>query len=102
MLVDGQPATSWTDTVTTAPCLGHYDTADGRVVYMANLVPKLRNGTLRLLGLDLNADREAVAAAIRRWKGQELEDAMTAEGVPVALVRKAEVWEGRAVEHTSE
>src|SRR3546814_4477566 len=59
---------------------------------MANLVPKLRNGSLRLLCLDLNADREAVAAAIRRWKGQELEDAMAAEGVPVALVRTAEEW----------
>ncbi len=91
-LVDGQPATSWTDTMTTAPCRGHYDTADGRVVYMANLVPRLRKSTLRFLGLDLDADREAVAAAIRRWKGQELEDAMTAEGVPVALVRTVEEW----------
>src|SRR3546814_5663682 len=40
MLVAGQPATSWTDTVTTAPWLGQHDTADGRVVYLANLVPK--------------------------------------------------------------
>ena len=57
---------------------------------MCNLVPKLRNATLRFLKCE--PSRAAVAAAIRKWNGDELETAMTAQGIPLAVMREPEEW----------
>ena len=89
-LLDGSPTGDWTGLAAVAPCMGHYECADGRTVYMCNLVPKLRNDALRFLGCDAN--REAVAAVIAKWNADELETAMTAQGIPVAVVRDSEEW----------
>jgi crotonobetainyl-CoA:carnitine CoA-transferase CaiB-like acyl-CoA transferase len=72
--------------------MGHFACADGRFVYMCNLVPKLREGALRIL--DCEANREAVAAAIAKWNADDLETAMTGQGIPVAVVRESAEWLG--------
>jgi crotonobetainyl-CoA:carnitine CoA-transferase CaiB-like acyl-CoA transferase len=89
-LLDGRPTGDWTGLADAAPCMGHFECADGRVVYMCNLVPKLRDDTLRFLNCAGN--REAVAAEIAKWNADELETAMTAQGIPVAVVRENEEW----------
>jgi crotonobetainyl-CoA:carnitine CoA-transferase CaiB-like acyl-CoA transferase len=89
-LLDGHPTGDWTGLAAAAPCMGHFECADARVVYMCNLAPKLRNATLRFLNCDGN--REAVAAAISSWNAAELEDAMAAQGIPIAVVRERNEW----------
>jgi crotonobetainyl-CoA:carnitine CoA-transferase CaiB-like acyl-CoA transferase len=89
-LLDGRPTGDWTGLAAAAPCMGHFACADGRVVYICNLVPKLRNATLRFLNCE--ADREKVAAAIAKWRADELETAMTAQGIPVAVMREPDDW----------
>jgi crotonobetainyl-CoA:carnitine CoA-transferase CaiB-like acyl-CoA transferase len=91
-LLDGRPTGDWTGLAAAAPCMGHFACADGRFVYMCNLVPKLREGALRIL--DCAANREAVAAAIGKWNADDLETAMTAQGIPVAVVRESAEWLG--------
>jgi crotonobetainyl-CoA:carnitine CoA-transferase CaiB-like acyl-CoA transferase len=89
-LLNGAPTGDWTGLAAAAPCMGHFECADGRTVYMCNLVPKLREGALRFL--DCDANREAVAAAIAKWNANELETAMTSRGIPIAVVREREEW----------
>jgi crotonobetainyl-CoA:carnitine CoA-transferase CaiB-like acyl-CoA transferase len=89
-LLDGRPTGNWTGLAAAAPCMGHFECADGRIVYMCNLVPKLRKDTLRFL--DCDANREAVAAAIAKWNANELEAAMTAQGIPIAVMRERDEW----------
>jgi len=89
-LLDGAPTGSWTGLAAAAPCMGHFKCADGRFVYMCSLVPKLRNATLRFL--DCEATREAVAKAVANWNSEALEAAMTAQGIPVAVVRDGDEW----------
>jgi crotonobetainyl-CoA:carnitine CoA-transferase CaiB-like acyl-CoA transferase len=91
-LIEGSPTGNWTSLAAAAPCMGHFGCADGRTVYMCNLVPKLREATLRFL--DCDANREAVATAIAEWDANDLEAAMTAQGIPVAVVREREEWLG--------
>src|SRR4051812_41147103 len=89
-LLNGDPTGDWTGLAAAAPCMGHFECADGRTVYMCNLVPKLREGALRFLGCDAN--REAVATVIAKWNANELETAMTSQGIPIAVVRESEEW----------
>lgn len=88
--LDGRSTGDWTGLAAVAPCMGHFTCADGRTVYMCNLAPKLRDNTLRFL--NCYATREAVAAAIASWNAEELEAAMAAQGIPVAVVRESEEW----------
>lgn len=89
-LLEGRSTGSWANLAGAAPCMGHFKCADGRFVYMCSLVPKLRNATLRFLGCE--PERDAVAKAIANWKSEELEAAMTAQGIPVAVVRDGDEW----------
>lgn len=84
------PPASFANLVAVSPCNGYYATADGRTVYMANLVAKLRNQTLGFLGA--SPERSAVAAKIAEWQADDLEQAMTAQGIPIAVVRDADEW----------
>jgi hypothetical protein len=87
---DGQVSDAWARQITAAPCSGHMSTADGRFVYMANVVPRLREGTLELLGCA--PTREAVQAAVARWNANELEQTMADAGLPLTVVRSREEW----------
>lgn len=88
--LNGESSGSWTEHTTTAPCNGYFETADGRIVYMVNLIPKLRNDTLAFL--KCAPDRSAVQAEISRWDAEELEAAAAAGGVPLAVMRSPDEW----------
>jgi len=81
------------------PLFGFYRTADARWVQLHSNFPHHRERLLALLGCD--GTREAVAAAVARWKGEDLEDAVAAANAVSAMVRSREEWrehpQGRAV-----
>jgi crotonobetainyl-CoA:carnitine CoA-transferase CaiB-like acyl-CoA transferase len=65
--------------------LTFHRTADDRWMMPVNLYPKLNVAAQRLLGTP--DDRAAVAAAVARWKGNELEQAAEEAGVVIPMVR---------------
>ncbi|WP_308114746.1 CoA transferase [Rhodococcus opacus] len=67
--------------------LTFHRTADDRWIMPVNLYPKLNVAAQRLLGTP--DDRIAVAAAVARWKGSDLEEAAEAAGVVLPMVRSA-------------
>lgn len=83
----------------TDPLTGCFQTGDGRWVRTLGSRPRLRDRMLDLLGCPNSV--EAITQAIRQWKGQELEDASVAQGLPCTLVRSEEEWrahpQGRAL-----
>ncbi|RJQ66957.1 carnitine dehydratase [Pseudonocardiaceae bacterium YIM PH 21723] len=68
--------------------LQFYRTADNRWVLPLNLYPKIKIGAQVLLGTP--DDTDAVAAAIARWTGKDLEDAGAAAGVVMPMLRSTE------------
>jgi crotonobetainyl-CoA:carnitine CoA-transferase CaiB-like acyl-CoA transferase len=73
------------------PVSGYYRTRDDRWLQLHCNFPHHREGALRVLGCD--GDRAAVAAAVARRDGQELEDAIVAAGMCGALLRTRAEWE---------
>ncbi len=67
-----------------------YETADGRWFFPIGSYPHLRDGVLALLGCP-NTE-EALAAAIVRWRSDELEEAFHAHGLPGIYARSAAEW----------
>jgi crotonobetainyl-CoA:carnitine CoA-transferase CaiB-like acyl-CoA transferase len=82
------------------PTVALYQCRDGRWVHLHGGFPGLKAGTLRLLQCD--DDAEQIAAAVRRWDAQELEDALAEQGLCGAMARTSEEWhahpQGRALE----
>ena len=72
------------------PVSGFYETADHRWVQLHCNFPHHRDGVLRVLQCE-NA-RDAVAAAVNRWPGHDLEQILAEEGLCAALVRNAQEW----------
>ena len=81
------------------PLFGFYPTVDGRWVQIHSNFPHHRAGILALLGCE--GTRDAVAAAVAKWKAGDLEDAVAAAGLVAGMVRSREEWrehpQGRAV-----
>ena len=81
------------------PLVALYPCRDGRWVHVHGGLPNLAYGTMRVLGCP--RDRDSVAAAVARWDGQALEDALAEAGMCGAMVRTAAEWaahpQGRAV-----
>ncbi|TFW18016.1 CoA transferase [Duganella callida] len=77
---------------------GDYPAADGWIRLHTN-APHHRAAALAVLGCD--ADRDAVARAVRQWRGGELEAALVARGGCAAAMRSMAEWaahpQGRAV-----
>ncbi|MEO8261410.1 MAG: CoA transferase [Pseudolysinimonas sp.] len=71
------------------PIAGDYPSADGWIRLHTN-APHHRAAALRVLGVD--GDRERVAAATARWTGEELEQAVVAEGGCAAMLRTPADW----------
>ena len=71
------------------PIAGDYRTADGWIRLHTNASAH-RAAALRVLGVP--ADRDEVAAAVARLRGDELEDAVAAAGGCAAVMRTADVW----------
>jgi crotonobetainyl-CoA:carnitine CoA-transferase CaiB-like acyl-CoA transferase len=70
---------------------GFYPARDGRIVYLHAGFPHNTRGLLALL--DVADDRDAVAAAVARRTGIELEDAIADAGLCGAMVREASEWD---------
>jgi crotonobetainyl-CoA:carnitine CoA-transferase CaiB-like acyl-CoA transferase len=67
-----------------------YECGDGRWIHLHGAFPWHRAGTLDVLGcVD---DAMEIAAAVRRWDGQSLEDALAARGLCGAMVRTVDEW----------
>ena len=72
------------------PTMAIYRCADGRWIHLHGALPRLRDGTLALLGCE---DRAAsIAAAVARWPSFALEDALAAAGQCGAVLRSAAEW----------
>jgi crotonobetainyl-CoA:carnitine CoA-transferase CaiB-like acyl-CoA transferase len=80
------------------PVAGDYETNDGWIRLHTN-APHHREAALTVLGAA--AEREAVAAAVRRWQADELEAAVVSHGGCAAVMRSLAAWrahpQGRAV-----
>jgi crotonobetainyl-CoA:carnitine CoA-transferase CaiB-like acyl-CoA transferase len=67
-----------------------YRTGDGRWIMASGVLPHLAAKWCRFLGVPPDGAR--VAAAVSTWRAAELEDAASALGLPVAVVRSPEEW----------
>lgn len=85
VLKDGKKPVSWD------PLAGHYPTRDGRTMFLHTNHPHHREGALRIAGAK-EATREALAEAVAKWKGQEIEDAIAAGGCVGGLSRSRDEW----------
>lgn len=85
VLRDGQKPVSWD------PLAGHYATSDGRHMFLHTNHPHHRAGALRVTGAQTE-DRAGLAAAVARWKGQDIEDAIAAAGMVGGLTRTQSEW----------
>src|SRR5262245_44347812 len=72
------------------PLVDLYRCRDGRWAHVHGALPNLAYGTMKLLGC--SRERESVAAAVARWDGQALEDALAEAGQCGAMVRTADEW----------
>ncbi|KAJ9603283.1 hypothetical protein H2200_012061 [Cladophialophora chaetospira] len=93
--IDGKPMPSaW------GPIGGLHKTADG-YIRVHDSFPNHRAAAKRLLGLPDDAGRDAVGAAISKWKAVELETAAVEAGAVMAALRSFEQWDespqGKAV-----
>ena len=82
-----------------SPLFGFYPTGDGRWVQIHSNLPHHHAGHVKFLGCEETP--ESMAAAVARWNGQDLEDALNSAGLPAAMVRTRDEWlvhpQGRAV-----
>ncbi len=70
---------------------GTYQTSDSRWIRLHTNFPHHRDGVLELL--DCAYDREAVAAALGQWRGQDFEDAAAEKGLVATMMRSPEEWQ---------
>ncbi|MEO1063437.1 MAG: CoA transferase [Actinomycetota bacterium] len=84
--VGGEAPTLWD------PISGYHRARDGRWVQLHANFPHHRAGIVEYLGVD--AQREAVSAAIADRDAFELEDALTARGLICAALRSLDEWSG--------
>ena len=69
---------------------GVYKTGDGRFVRLHTNFPHHRDNICKLL--DCAPERDAVQAALMKWKGEAFETAAYARGCVVSLMRSREAW----------
>jgi len=72
------------------PVSGFYETADHRWIQLHCNFPHHREGALRVL--KCKNHRDAVAAAVKRWQGDDLDQVLGQEGLCAALVRTPQEW----------
>jgi crotonobetainyl-CoA:carnitine CoA-transferase CaiB-like acyl-CoA transferase len=76
------------------PTVALYACADGRWIHLHGGFPHLRRGTLGVLGCD--DDATSIAAAVRSWRSDALEDALAERGMCGAIARSADEWAAHA------
>jgi crotonobetainyl-CoA:carnitine CoA-transferase CaiB-like acyl-CoA transferase len=78
-----------------------YQARDGRWIHLHGGFPHLAASTRSVLGVADDADREAIARAVRSHDASELEDALADAGLCAAMVRTGAEWDehpqGRAL-----
>jgi crotonobetainyl-CoA:carnitine CoA-transferase CaiB-like acyl-CoA transferase len=74
------------------PLFGFYPTGDGRWVQVHTSLLHHHAGHVAFLGCE--DMRQSMAAAVARWKGQDLEDALNGAGLPAGMVRSRDEWLG--------
>src|SRR5262245_9547088 len=84
--VDGQPPPDVRGEI-----FGFYPARDGRFIQIHGAMPHHRRAILGFLGAE--ETRDSVAAAVGKWAGQDLEDALAALNLPVGLVRTRADWQ---------
>ena len=67
-----------------------FETKDGRMVTPTGLYPQHFTGFLNILGAP--PDRAAIAAAIRQWDAEELDDKVGEAGMVMAIHRTKDEW----------
>ena len=67
-----------------------FETKDGRMVTPTGLYPQHFTGFLNILGAP--PDRAAIAAAIRQWDAEELDDKVGETGMVMAIHRTKDEW----------
>jgi crotonobetainyl-CoA:carnitine CoA-transferase CaiB-like acyl-CoA transferase len=85
VLRDGKRPVSWD------PLSGHYPTRDGRHMFLHTNHPHHRAGALRIAGA-ASDDREALAAAVAKWDGLAIEEAIAASNCVGGLTRSRAEW----------
>lgn len=85
VLRDGKKPVSWD------PLAGHYATSDGRHMFLHTNHPHHRAGALRVTGAQTE-DCAGLTAAVARWKGLDIEDAIAAAGMVGGLTRTQSEW----------
>jgi crotonobetainyl-CoA:carnitine CoA-transferase CaiB-like acyl-CoA transferase len=73
------------------PIAGTYQCGDGRWVRLHTNFPHHRDGLLHILGCA--NDKEAVATALKGWKGFDLEDAAAEAGLCATAMRSFAEWD---------
>lgn len=85
VLQNGKKPVSWD------PLAGHYPTRDGRIMFLHTNHPHHRDGALRISGA-AEGTREALAAAVAKWDGLAIEQAIADGGCVGGLVRGRDEW----------
>ncbi len=85
VLRNGERPVSWD------PLTGHYPTRDGRHMFIHTNHPHHRAGALRIAGAT-DDSKEALAAAVAKWDGQAIEDAIAAGSCVGGLTRSRDEW----------
>ncbi|MBS0517632.1 MAG: CoA transferase [Proteobacteria bacterium] len=85
VLCNGERPVSWD------PLTGHYPTRDGRHMFLHTNHPHHRAGALRIAGAAAET-REALAAAVAKWDGLAIEEAIAAGGCVGGLTRSRDEW----------
>jgi crotonobetainyl-CoA:carnitine CoA-transferase CaiB-like acyl-CoA transferase len=85
VLQNGKRPVSWD------PLAGHYPTRDGRTMFLHTNHPHHREGALRIAGAR-EATREALAEAVAKWDGLEIEQAIADGNCVGGLSRSREEW----------
>ena len=88
--VNGMPATEALQTGDGDPIFGEYECADGIKIYLQNGFLHLAAATASVLGSEL--DPESIKKAVRKWSANDLEAALTAEGLPGLILRRPDKW----------
>lgn len=83
-------AVGWSPPSPWDPIAGDYPTADGGWIRLHTNAPHHRASALRVLGVE--GERDRVAAAVARWDGEQLEEAVVAESGCAAVLRTPDAW----------
>jgi crotonobetainyl-CoA:carnitine CoA-transferase CaiB-like acyl-CoA transferase len=76
------------------PLVALYECGDGRWIHIHGAFPRLADPTLDVL--QCAPDRDSIAAAVKKWDAQDLEDALAERRTCGAKVRTAAEWREHA------